>query len=220
MARIARVVVPGYPHHVTQRGSRRMPTFFIESDYLLYKHILSENCRRYGLTIWAYCLMPNHVHLVAVPEAEGGLSRAIGSSHRGYALEINRREGWSGHLWQERFSSFVMDENYLLAAVRYVEMNPVRGGLVEKPEDYHWSSAKAHLAGNDDGLVKVRPMLERVNSWSDFLSSADSSDNNMQKHISTGRPLGREEFVIGLEKRLGRLLRPQKVGRKVKDQKR
>lgn len=216
MSRIARVVVPGYPHHVTQRGSRRMPTFFVESDYLLYKQILSEQCKRYGLAIWAYCLMPNHVHLVAVPETENGLSRPVGFAHRRYAIAINAREGWSGHLWQERFASFVMDESYLMAAVRYVEMNPVRAGLVDKPDDYAWSSAKAHFAGKDDELVDVRPMLDRVDSWSDYLAITDDVDREMLKHTNIGRPVGQPEFITGLEQKLGRSLRPQKVGRKAK----
>jgi putative transposase len=155
MARIARVVVPGYPHHVTQRGSRRQATFFREKDYQNYLTLMAQWCRRQRVSIWAYCLMPNHVHLVAVPETAEGLARAIGQAHRQHALMVNAREGWSGHLWQERFASFVMDESYLMAAVRYVELNPVRAGLTPFAEDYPWSSARAHLHLADDILPRL-----------------------------------------------------------------
>lgn len=215
MARIARVVVPGYPHHVTQRGSRRQPTFFNESDYQLYLNIVAKWCLREGVEVWAYCLMPNHIHLVAVPSSLDGLACALGYAHRRYAMHVNQREGWSGHLWQERFASFVMDESYLMAAVRYVELNPVRAGLVEQPEDYPWSSARAHMAGRDDGLVTVQPMLDRISSWREFLLMAgDRDDETLQSHAKTGRPLGQSEFVAGLEKMLGRPMRPRKAGRK------
>ena len=215
MARIARVVVPGYPHHVTQRGSRRQPTFFCESDYQLYLKVVAKWCLREGVEIWAYCLMPNHIHLIAVPSASDGLACALGYAHRRYAVQINGREGWSGHLWQERFASFVMDESYLMAAVRYVELNPVRAGMVGRPEDYRWSSARAHFEGKDDGLVAVRPMLDRVSSWQEFLSKSKRDEVEViQNHTRTGRPLGRSEFVAGLEKMLGRPMRPRKAGRK------
>jgi putative transposase len=215
MARIARVVVPGYPHHVTQRGSRRLPTFFCEEDYQHYLRLLTEWCKRHGVAIWAYCLMPNHVHLVAVPSTFEGLARAVGQAHRQYALSINQREEWSGHLWQERFSSFVMDESYLLAAVRYVELNPVRAGLVQHPGDYLWSSAATHFGKRQDDLVDAQPMLERVSSWSDFLADENDKDEEiMKRHTKSGRPVGRENFVLGLEKMLDRPMRPLKVGRK------
>jgi len=120
MARIARIVVPGYPHHITQRGNRRQETFFCDDDYKQYIALMAEWCSRCGVTIWAYCLMPNHTHLIAVPRTEEGMRKAIGEAHRRYARMINFREGWRGYLWQGRFSSFVMDERYLLAAVRYI----------------------------------------------------------------------------------------------------
>lgn len=214
MARIARVVVPNYPHHVTQRGSRKQPTFFRNEDYQLYMSLVAERCQRYGVEIWAYCLMPNHIHLVAVPSTSGSLAQALGFAHRKYAMKVNHRQGWTGHLWQERFSSFVMDENYLLAAVRYVELNPVRAGLVDDPFHYRWSSARAHLKKRDDALVKVAPMLERVTCWSDFLANEVQYEDEIQYHTKTGRPLGQSQFVSGLEKMLGRPMRPQKAGRK------
>ena len=216
MARIARVVAVGEPHHVTQRGNRRLKTFFSKGDYSAYVRLMAEWCGRCGVEIWAYCLMPNHVHLIAAPESETSLSRAIGEAHRRYTRRINSRRGWRGHLWQERFASFPMDEAYLLAAARYVELNPVRARLAAEPEAYPWSSAAAHLSGRDDGLVKVGPLLALVDDWGEFLASglSDEEGEALRQHERTGRPLGSERFVTRLEKTLKRILRPQKRGRK------
>jgi putative transposase len=217
MARLARVIAPGLPHHITQRGNRRQQTFFGEEDYQVYLSLMAEWCGKYRVEIWAYCLMPNHVHLIAVPESETGLARAIGEAHRRYTRHINFREGWRGHLWQERFASFPMDESHLLAAARYVEMNPVAAGLVDFPGAYRWSSAAAHLAGNDDALVKVEPLLELVGDWRGFLTLTDEDELAMLKrHERSGRPLGDAPFVERLEEEMARRLRPAKRGPKPK----
>jgi putative transposase len=159
--------------------------------------------------------MPNHVHLIAVPQTENGLARAIGEAHRRYTRRINFREQWRGHLWQERFSSYVMDETHLLAAARYIEMNPVAANLTEQPTDYRWSSAKAHLTGKNDQLAKVAPLLEMVGNWKEFLSlSTEEELDLMHRHERTGRPLGAESFLDKMEQVLGRALRPQKPGPK------
>jgi len=139
MARLARVVIPGSPHHVTQRGNRRAPTFFEEGDYILYLKWLSEAASNARTEIWVYCLMPNHVHVILTPEDEQGLRRTFADLHRRYTRFINARHGWTGHLWQGRFGSVAMDDAYLAHAVRYVAMNPVRAGLVERAEDWRWS---------------------------------------------------------------------------------
>jgi putative transposase len=215
MARIARVVAEHYPHHITQRGNRRQDTFFCDDDYRYYIRLMAEWCDKCGVTILAYCLMPNHVHLIAVPESEDGLRRAIGEAHRRYTRHINFREQWRGHLWQGRFASFLMDEKYLLTATRYIELNPVRAGLVSIPEEYPWSSAKAHMKGRNDDLVKVQPLLRMVDDWRQFLSG-DVSDEEyelLQRHERTGRPLGSTSFIEWLENKLSRILTPQKGGR-------
>ena len=215
MARIARVIAPGLPHHVTQRGNRRQPTFFCNDDYQAYIDLMAEWCGKYHVEIWAYCLMPNHVHMIVVPETEDGLARAIGEAHRRYTRRINFREKWRGHLWQERFASFPMDESYLLAAARYIEMNPVAAGIVVRPEEYHWSSVRAHLAGEDDKLVKAEPLLSLVGNWKSFMSlSSDEEMNLFRKHERSGRPLGQETFVDQIETLLARTLRPKKPGPK------
>ncbi len=215
---MARVVVPGVPHHVTQRGVRRNDVFFNEADYELYISLLSEFCHKSGTEIWAYCLMSNHVHLVMVPSTEDGLRGSLGEAHRRYTRHINQREQCRGHLWQERFHSFPMDEHYLLSAVRYVELNPVHAYMVNQPKDYVWSSARAHLAGEDDKLVKVSPMLDRVANWQAYLESDldDATIDALRMHTKTGRPLGDDSFVDMLELKLGKILRPLKQGRKRK----
>ncbi len=218
MARMARVVVPFYPHHVTQRGNRRQRTFFGDFDYKTYLELMSEFCRKADTRVWAYCLMPNHVHLVMVPSHLDGLRAALGESHRRYTRAVNLRKRWRGHLWQERFHSFPMDEVYLLAAVRYVEQNPVAARLCRRAQDWPWSSAAAHLRGRDDGLVEVQPMLSRVDDWAAYLLDAGEDDIRVQisTNSRTGRPLGDALFVHTLERITGRALSCRPPGRKKK----
>jgi putative transposase len=213
--------VSGIPHHITQRGNRRQQTFFNEKDYRYYIEQMSEWCSRCKVVIWAYCLMPNHVHLIAVPESEDGLRRAIGEAHRRYTRQVNFREGWRGHLWQGRFCSFPMDETYLLAAVQYVELNPVRARFCSKPQEYPWSSAAAHFSGSDDALVRVSPLLDIVGTWEDFLSGTDDIEiaDEIRRHESTGRPLGSEDFIQRIELTVNRVLRQMRPGRKKRDKK-
>ena len=176
MARLARIVVPNCPHHVTQRGNRREPIFFEDGDQDVYCDLLAEQTRKAQVAIWAYCQMPNHVHLIVAPSDEDGLARAIGETHRRYTNFINARARWSGHLFQRRYGSVVMDEDHLIAAVRYVSLNPVRARLVARAEDRPWSSVRAHLSGRDDGLVTVKPVLERVREFARLLSPGPSDD--------------------------------------------
>lgn len=216
MARIARVIAPGLPHHVTQRGNRRQQTFFCKDDYEEYLRLMSAWCARWNVAVWAYCLMPNHVHLIVVPKSEAGFRRAIGEAHRRYTRRINFREGWRGHLWQGRFASVPLDNRYLLAAARYVELNPVRAGLAKDAAAYPWSSAAAHMSGRDDQLVEVKPLLEMIGNWKDFLLSGVSEEEieSIRRHEKTGRPLGDQAFIQRLEEVLRRILHRQKPGRK------
>jgi len=216
MARLARVVVPGKPHHVTQRGNRRQETFFCDDDYQAYLDLMAEWCGEHKVQVWAYCLMPNHVHLLVVPKSEDGLRRAIGEAHRRYTRRINFREQWRGHLWQGRFASFVLDKPYLLACARYVELNPIRAGLATAPSEYRWSSAQAHIKRKDDCLVKVGPLLALARGWRRLLNSAATEEQIkvFREHERTGRPLGDDKFQKRLEKKLGRVLRRQKPGPK------
>ena len=196
-----------------------MQVFFSEEDYRLYCKILALQSSRFGLDIWAYCLMPNHVHLVAVPSSENGLARPIGQTHQRYAREVNRRETWTGHLWQERFASFPMDESHLLAAIRYVLLNPVRSGLASSATDWAHSSARALILGEPDPLVNCGPCHQRINDWRAYLSEDPGEEvETLRAHGRIGRPLGSESFVKKLERMTGRCLRPLKGGRKPRNE--
>jgi putative transposase len=216
MARLARVVVPGLPHHVTQRGGRRQQTFFSDDDYADYLTLLLQALEQSGVTIWAYCLMPNHVHFIAVPTDAKSLARVFRTAHMRHARRVNEREGWRGHLWQERFYSVVMDERHLLLAARYIEHNPVRAGLCRRPEDWRWSSVHAHLGQRHDPVVDPLPLRQRVQDWTRFIAEdASSSDRDvLRRHTYTGRPVGSDDFLTELEQASGRPLRPRPAGRK------
>jgi putative transposase len=197
MPRAARLVLPGIPHHVTQRGNRKERVFFSESDYASYLSLLRHGCRKAGTEVWAWCLMPNHVHLILVPAREDGLRSALAPAHTRYAMEINRREGWRGHLWQDRFASFPMDEAHLHVCLAYVELNPVRARLADRPEAWRWSSARAHLGLAGDGLTDVAATRGRIEDWRAFLDSG--LDDEDRDSIRTAERTGR----LRLKKRAG-----------------
>lgn len=217
MARIARVVLPGYPHHVTQRGNRRQRVFFSEDDYAHYLQLIVKGCRKAQTECLAYCLMPNHVHFVFTPSTECGLRDALAEAHRRYSRRINSRFDWRGHLWQERFFSCPMNEAHLAATVRYVELNPVRANLIADAKDWRWSSARAHLRGTDDALVRVQPMLKMFPDWATYLAYMDpDADKRVRLHTRTGRPLGDSNFIHTAEAVTGRSLAPKQAGRRPK----
>jgi putative transposase len=199
MPRIARLVLPGIPHHVTQRGNRRQRTFFCDEDYALYLKLLRIWCGKAGTRVWAWGLMPNHVHLVLVPADENGLRAALADTHRRYTRAINEREGWTGHLWQSRFASFPMAEGHLHACVRYVELNPVRARLVERPDEWRWSSARAHLGLGEDGLTDRAAMRGRIEDWRALLACglADEEREAIRAAERTGRAPPRERRANG-----------------------
>lgn len=216
MARLARVVAAGAPHLVTQRGNRGQKVFFSDADYELYLQLLAEGCRGAGTAVWAYALLPDRVHLLLVPADEDGLRAALGESHRRYTRAINDRKGWRGFLWQGRFASFPTDDNHVLACAKFVEWSPVLKKVAKRPRDWSWSSARAHLSGRDDAVVRAKPLLERADNWRTFLGKplSDEERETIRAHESTGRPLGSPAFVGRLEKRLGRTLARQKPGPK------
>lgn len=225
MARIARVIAPGLPHYLTQRGNRSQRTFFSQDDYQAYVDLLSERCKTYRVRIWAWCLMPNHVHIIAVPKTEDGLRLAIGKTHRHYSRRVNFRKGWRGHLWQGRFASFPMDKTYLWEAARYIELNPLRAGLVERPEDWPWSSARSRIMDEADPLLSATSPFEagteEFADWREFLDHGAPDEQVVQKlqmHERTGRPLGGKAFLKSLSKKLNRDLLPKRPGPKPKNQ--
>lgn len=215
MARMARVVAPHYPHHVTQRGNRRQAVFFGDGDYGAYLDLMHGACVKAETAVLAYCLMPNHVHLILVPRHEDGLRGAIAEAHRRYTRLVNFREGWRGHLWQERFHSFVMDEAHLAAAIPYVEQNPVRAGLCERAEDWRWSSARARFGYENDPMIDTVLFEELLpDSCAPGSGVAERTYEAIRQHTRTGRPLGTDAFVDGLEALTGRSLKPRPPGPK------
>jgi putative transposase len=216
MARLARVVIPGVPHHVTQRGNGRAKTFFSAADYDLYLRLLATACRAAKVRVLAYVLMPNHVHLILVPKTEDGLRQALSVTHGGYARIVNARRSKSGHFWQGRFGCVAMDGEHLTAAFRYVLMNPVRARLCTKPEHWAWSSAGAYLKGRADGLTETDDLRAQFPDLRSLLSG-DPADEMLELALrraeSIGRPLGNTAFLDRLERKLGRKLKPAKRGR-------
>jgi len=219
MARLARMIIPGVPHHVTQRGNRRERIFFEPGDEQVYLDLMAPQLRRHGVECWAYCLMPNHVHFVLTPSDETGLARAVGEAHRRYTAFIGARGRWTGHLFQGRFASVAMDEDYLMAAFRYIALNPVKANLVSRAEDWPWSSMTAHITRADTAHVKVAPGLERITDFAAFVEAAPQSDtqwSNVLKAELIGRPVGAKEWIAQLEAAHGKTFMPQKRGPKPK----
>lgn len=209
MPRMARIVVPGIPHHVIQRGHRSEVVFFKKEDRQTYLKILANFARKYGVKIWSYCLMTNHIHLVAIPSTSDSLAKLMRQVHKNYTMVINIRNNWKGTLWQGRYLSYPMDERYLYKCVRYIERNPVRAKIVERPEDYPWSSARAHVLGLADEVLSDSSFLQQIHDWRAYLAENESKNDleEIRKNQGSGRPLGNEVFYETIEKLTGRKLR-------------
>jgi putative transposase len=216
MVRLALVVIPGHPHHVTQRGNGRARTFFGDGDYALYRDLLVTHSREAEVEVWAWCLMPNHVHLILVPSDADGLRRALARVHRRYAGVVQARRKRSGHFWQGRFGAVAMDEQHLAAAVRYVSLNPVRARLVDRAQDWRWSSTRAHLRGKDDGLTELAPIKDRFPDFAGLMATSPEEDlfQHLRAAESVGRPLGDNGFLTRIERLTRRSLKPGKRGPK------
>jgi len=220
MARLARAVAVGFPHHITQRGNHREAVFFHDADRQLYLVLLNENAQRYGLRLLGYCLMDNHVHLIATPERDDSLARALGRTHADYARWLHIRERQTGHLWQNRFFSCPLDAGHCWAALRYVEQNPVRAGMVQAAWDWPWSSATAHISAADpNGLLDLQAWKACWSGplWKQALETS-AADALLAERIRlatrTGRPFGTSDLAAALGRALGRSLLPAKRGRK------
>jgi putative transposase len=209
--------MPGIAHHITQRGNNREDVFFSDRDRVRYLEILSEHCLRHQLRVLGWCLMTNHVHLIAVPGAEESMAKTLGQAHAQYSLEVNRAQHRVGHLWQNRFFSCALDSRHLLVAMMYVDLNPVRAGMVECALEWEWSSARGHAGAGADALLdrEWREWMEEARvgwdfeAWRAALASGLSDDltERVRRGTRLGEPCGDEEFVGGLEREAGRRLR-------------
>ncbi len=220
MARQARIVLADTPHHVTQRGNRGEKIFFEKADFETYIDLLREQCDDKGVTISSYCFLPNQIHLIATPRSESALAAAIGETHRRYTVHVNAKNSWRGHLFQDRFFSYAMDERFMLRAARFIENLPVVSGIAPKAENYLWSSARAHIRLGDNPLVTEKRVLKTMPDWAAFLDRPmDTQEMDaIRLHLQTGRPRGSDGFIDAVEQTLGRTVRPQKRGRKPKAQ--
>ena len=192
--------------------------FFSDADRLKFLSLLRHPVSKGQLHVWAYCLMANHVHLIVVPSAEDALGREMRRLNSLYATYLNREQGWSGHVWETRFYSTPLGESHLWSAVRYVERNPVRAGLVAHATEYTWSSARAHCGlAADDILSGDLERAGHTSDWHAWLALPDTQRaQEVRDRTRTGRPCGGEGFVQKLEGILGRRLRKAKAGRKPK----
>ena len=218
MPRMPRIVAPDYPHHVVQRGNRRQQVFFQDADYENYLKFLEEYSKNYQLKIVSYCLMPNHVHLIVIPQRHDSLAGAIGDTHQKYTKMVNLRKNWRGFLWQGRFSSYVLDEKYLYTALKYIFLNPVKAGIVKKAEEYKWSSLRHHLDRDGAYFLYDDIITDMIVDWKTLLYD-DLSETQIKlfrKHESTGRPLGEIKFIEKLEKRLEVSFKKERPGPKPK----
>lgn len=209
MPRIARAVAVGYPHHITQRGNYRQAVFEINEDYLQYLDWLKLYSEKYSLRIWAYCLMKNHVHFIAVPMEADSLAKTFNTLHMRYSQYFNMRNKITGHLWQGRFFSCVLDERHLYAGIRYVETNPVRARIVKRAEDYKWSSAQGHVKRKTDSVLSEGCYIaEEIKDWALYLREKEESPlvANIRHNTKTGRPCGDDGFMQRIEELLGRRL--------------
>lgn len=215
MTRLARVVVPGLPHFVAQRGNRDLEVFFTEGDYQAYLADLEVSCAKSGTQVWAYALLPSRVAFILLPGHRDGLRGALAEAHRRHARRINERQGWNGHLWQERFQSFPIDESRVVACAQYIEQAPQRAELASRAGSWPWSSARAHLAAADDRLARVAPLLTRHPDWAGLLAERPERAflETVREHARSGRPLGPPAFVEEMERRTGRKLAPGRRGR-------
>jgi putative transposase len=219
MPRAQRVIIPDLPHHITQRGNYRQQVFYREADRTLYLQLLKEYSRHYGVAIQAYCLMRNHVHLIATPHDRKGLSRLLQRLHSEYARNLHCRLRRVGHLWQARYGSVAMDEEHLWAAMVYVEQNPPRAGLVSDSWDWKWSSARAHLSDDDQGWLDLLQWRKQFQpeSWKRCLTLG-LADAMLVERIREGTrfgwPLGSDSFLDEIEQLHGLRTRRSRPGRK------
>ena len=219
MPRIARVVAAGYPHHITQRGNYQQRIFADNSDRIKYLFLLKEESKRYHLTILAYCLMTNHVHFMVIPQEEDSLWKVFKYTNMKYSRYYNNKTKVSGHLFQNRFFSCVLDERHMIACARYIERNPVRVKMVKQPYLWPYSSAKIHCGISKDDPLGTNQLFDYIEKgpkgWKGFIEVPDNLNEmkGIREKTRTGRPLGTDDFVKKLEGQLKRTFKLKSKGR-------
>lgn len=224
MPRTARIAIPEVPHHITQRDNNRQDVFFVDDDRRVYLSILKEQSKKHGLEILGWCLMTNHIHLIGRPAGEESMAKALGRTHFRYTQYINKFHGRSGHLWQNRFYSCPLGRQHFWKALRYVEQNPLRCGLVRHAWEYPWSSAAAHIKNSDaSGLLEMSywQQISSLVDWREALKKVQAKDQveSIRHNTHTGRPLAEDAFISKLEKLLNKRIRPLPIGRPRKNKK-
>ena len=223
MSRIARIIAPGFPHHITQRGNYGQTIFQCDADRKQYLQWVQEYSEKYSLVNLAFCLMTNHVHFISTPQDLDGMARTFNTAHMRYSQYMNKKRGLKGHLWQGRFSSYVMDEVHLMMAARYIERNPVRAGIVKDPWQWKWSSARNHIGEVNVKLLRLGNLFECIEmdrrKWKKFLSKKEDGDviKQVDNSLISGKPLAEEKFVKKLEIKLNRKLFSLPRGRPKKE---
>lgn len=217
MARERRIILPGLPHHLVARGNRRETLFFSDQDLRYYVGWLGQYAYRFRVQVLAYCLMKNHVHLVAVPQFQRSFAQIFGGLHTRFAMRINAVFAWTGHVWQGRYFSSPLDEAYMLTAIRYAECNPVQAGIIDRAEEHPWSSAAAHCGLQHDPLLtqssKWVGELSSIRDWSHWLAEYDGRGaSELQRTVTRNLPCGSEALIRRLERRCGRSLRVRSRG--------
>ncbi|MCW8825709.1 MAG: transposase [Gammaproteobacteria bacterium] len=223
MARLPRLVVPGSPHHIIQRGNNRQPVFFAESDYTLYLRWLKDSAEKHGCSVHAYVLMTNHVHLLLTPETNDSIGKTMQTLGRQYVRYINGCYQRSGTMWEGRYKSSVVDsEQYLLTCYRYIEMNPVRAGMVVEPGEYPWSSYHANALGKLDVLLSIHPLYRALGTTEEkrhqnyralFNREIETKTlEDIREATSSGWALGNERFREQVEAQFNRRAGPAPRG--------
>ena len=218
MPRAARIVIPELPHHVTHHSNNYEEIFRTQEDRLTYLNILKWFTQKHSVKVLGYCLMTNHVHLILTPEDQVSLGLLIHDAHKAYTEYANKSFGRAGHLWEGRYFSCAMDDEHCVAALRYVEQNPVRAGLAKLPWQYPWSSARAHVEGMDrEGLLDFEWWRKNFTpaEWKDFLATPEDEKTISEIRIRTklGKPAGNEAFLKKLGEELGIDLQVRPQGR-------
>ena len=216
MGRKLRIVAPGFPHHVTQRGNYKQAIFEEDGDRRKYLGLIKKYSEKYQLKIWAYCLMKNHVHFIVVPSLIDSLPKTFKQVNRLYSVYFNNKKEQTGHLWQNRYYSCVLDEAHFMAAVRYVENNPVRAGIANKAEDYQWSSATSHVNNISDPILSNDlPLLDMIPDWREYLylDKDKQASEKIRECTMSGKPAGSDLFINILEDILGTEIKFKKQGR-------